>query len=219
MNYEEILKLFNDAFTSDNFANIFDNFIFEEFSYNTEKYKAIDYLSKNQVIILNKLNTLKNANYIHYFSYLDFIKPKLKGYIYYQGNKNSTLKYKHFKEYRNKTIKLMLLFHLDLTKKSNAEINEDEKEENDNYILIWREIANNKLSLFSLLDDSPKMLNKNIFPKIIAIIKDLLKDSSKLEKDLYFEYWNKGNINDNIINNLYEFLTFNKSEKNVLFNL
>ena len=219
LNYEEIIKLFNDAFTNGNFANIFDNFIFEEFSYNTEKYKAIDYLNKNQIIILNNLNTLKNANYIQYFRYLDFIKPKLNGYIYYQGDKSKILKFNHFENYKNKTIKLMLMFHLDLTKKSNAKINEDEKEGNDNYILIWREIAKNKLSLFSVLDDSPKIFNKSIFPKFISIIKDLLKDSNKLEKDLTFEYWNKSDINENIINNLYEFLSFSKNEKNVLFNL
>ena len=217
LNYEEIIKLFNDAFTSNNFTNIFDNFIFEEFSFNTEKYKAIDYLNKNQIIILNNINILKKANYINYFGYLNFIKSKLNGYIYYQVN--NELKYNHFKEYKNKTIKLMLLFHLDLTKKNNAKINEDEKNEDDNYILIWREIAKNRLSLFSFLDDLPKLINKNIFPKIISIIKDLLKDSNKLEEDLSFEYWKKDNINDNIITNLYEFLSFSKSEKNILLNL
>ena len=222
--YCEIIKLFNDSFNANNINNIFDNFIFEEFSYNTEKFKVLDYLKQNQASIFETLKALRHANYIIYKNYLTFIRPNLKGFIYCQNGNIPELK--DFQEYYNiKSQKFItLIFHLDLSKTSikyNAKKSDEdeEKEKEDNFNFILNKISSNQISILTFFDVNQKQLNKNIFIKYVSIIENLVKDTKNTDFETFdCNFWKFKLINKDIIINLYEFLQC-KNEKNKLFDL
>ena len=172
-NTGEIIEIFNDNLITNNIEKVLDNFIFEEFSANNEKFKAADYLKNNQEIISKNLKNIKKFKNMGYDNCIKFIKPYLNGYVYLKQN-NLEFNFNDFKLYwKNPKVLPSLIFHLDLSKKA------DEKEfGDDNYKFVIEKIQH-CFSLFSFLDTAPDKLNKNIFNNFISIIERLMEDSKE----------------------------------------
>ena len=207
----EIVSLFNDAFYKNNIQNIFDNFIFKEFSYDNENYKAFDYFKNNKNIIEQNLINLKKWRKCTFNQCIELIKPILNGYVYF-NHPNLKITFNHFKKYWKDTKVLScLIFHLDFSKNQNNE-NED-KDKDDNLYFILNKIRNS-YSLLSILDIEQNKFNKNIFNNMISKIEQIISNYEN-----YYVYSDKEIINNNVINNLYELLMFNKSENNKFLDL
>ena len=206
---DQIISLYNDAFNRNNLDHVLDNFIFKEFNYDNEIHKAYDYLKNNQSSISKNLMIIKKYKNCSFNDCINQIKPYLNGYIYF-NHPNLKINFNHFKSYWD-SIKVLnsLIFHLDLTKINNNEENNNNKEFGDNnYNFIMAKISNSYY-LFYLLDIETNKLNKNIFNVMTSKIGELM-----IHNEMPNRHSSEIVINNNIINNLYELLLFNKNERN-----
>ena len=115
----EIIKLFKNAFNTNNFNNIFDKFIFVEFGITNEKYKCIDYLKNNTTIISNILKLIKRCKCTVFKNCIEYIKHYVNGYVYYDFPGFKGIQISYFLHYMILEEKYLesLLFQLDLSKK------------------------------------------------------------------------------------------------------
>ena len=115
----EIIKLFQNAFNTNNFNNIFDNFIFVEFGISNEKYKCIDYIRNNNSMIHNTLKLIKNSKCLNYKDCIKYMKKFVNGYAYYDypGFKGLNIIYFSNQVYLREKHLESFLFQLDLTKR------------------------------------------------------------------------------------------------------
>lgn len=209
----KIVQLFENAFNTNNFKNILDNFVFMEFSYNNI-YKVTDYIKINNKSLVKSFHILRYLNSINNFIYKKIRKGiayyNYKGYIGHSFIQFTTYTYEDKPKYSN-----YFLYHLGLKPINNGITIDDYGTKMGGVeSSIKQEIFNKYLKLFfSFMDESPSALNNNIFKQIISIIECTLKELKKNENNLNGYFWLPF-INNNIILNLYEFLLFLKNEKN-----
>lgn len=195
--YDDIIKYFNNCF-KDNILgmNIFDDFMFEEFSYDVEKYKITDYLKKNNQLFCNTLKVIKSNFYCDYKKYIKLIREHSIGFAYFINMYNIDFKLTDFMEYKHvdENYTKYLFLHIDLYNKQYKYM-----------------IETLKISFFRIFDYPSESLNKAIFNKIIYIFGEI---------DLIgIEYFYNYDINNNVILNLYQLFIIIKQYNSKLYNL
>ena len=219
--YEQMTQNFIDVFENNNelnINNILDCFIFEEFSYDTTKYKIID-LFKNKMlyqqssdVIIEKIKTYKNTN-IPLNAFVEKIRPHLKGFVYFNKGKCGELKLTDFdgSNYRRGHCQY-LIFHLDMTK------------DKDNFNTLKQKIDKKIFDLFSVFNEAPESLNKNTFKSIISLLESLSSSSTPPKSEggnnpYGIVYYQDREVNINTILNLHQFLLNLKEEKKTLYDI
>ena len=220
--YTKIFDLFENSFKQGNINNILNYCYFVEPCYSDEKYNIVDYLRKNNDSFCKTLKILNGKYYKNYNQYLNYIKPHLKGYAFFDYNNDSKhipyRKYTDFDEYLdyykksrvNNYFNIRALAYFDIKKRSN----DNNEEDNFNYNYICTKIFEYDNSFMNMLGDPNNKMNKHLYKKIISIIDYMSKSEEAKNKEFYTH---TGFKLDYL--NLYELFKCIEEEKKTFFDI
>ena len=168
------------------------------------------------------MKILNGKYYKNYNQYLNYIKPHLKGYAFFDYNNDSKhipyRKYTDFDEYLdyykksrvNNYFNIRALAYFDIKKRSN----DNNEEDNFNYNYICTKIFEYGNSFMNMLGDPNNKMNKHLYKKIISIIDYMSKSEEAKNKEFYTH---TGFKLDYL--NLYELFKCIEEEKKTFFDI